>query len=97
MRRTPTSLVHEILLVDDGSDMAHLGPELEEYLASTFPSYPVRVIRLHKREGLMRCRMAGIKEADAEVLTFLDSHIEAGHGWLEPLMHRLHQDKNVSN
>ena len=96
--RTPPSLVHEILLVDDGSDMEHLlGTGLEEYLAATFPGYPIRVVRLAKREGLMRCRMAGIRQAKADVLTFMDSHIEAGHGWLEPMMHRLYQDANVSN
>ena len=83
--------------MDDGSDMEHLGAPLDDYLSSTFPEYPVKVLRLEKREGLMRCRMAGIREAKADVLTFLDSHIEAGHGWLEPMMHRLHQDKNVKS
>ena len=33
--------------------------------------------------------MAGIHAAEADILTFLDSHIEATHGWLEPLLDRV--------
>ena len=48
----------------------------------------VRLVRLQTRGGLVRTRMAGIRAARGEVLTFLDSHIEATHGWLEPLLDR---------
>ena len=49
----------------------------------------VKLLRMEKRSGLMRTRMAGVHAAKAEVLTFLDSHIEATAGWLEPLMERI--------
>ena len=49
----------------------------------------VKLLRMEKRSGLMRTRMAGVEAATAEVLTFLDSHIEATDGWLEPLMERI--------
>ena len=49
----------------------------------------VRLLRLAERGGLMRARMAGIEAATAEVLTFLDSHVEATEGWLEPLLERV--------
>ena len=34
--------------------------------------------------------MTGVLESRAQVLTFLDSHIEATAGWLEPLLERVH-------
>ncbi len=45
-----------------------------------------RVIRLPKREGLIRTRLAGAREAKAEILIFFDSHIEVNINWLPPLI-----------
>ena len=74
------------MLVDDASTLDHLGSRLQTEVEK-MPK--VRLLRLAERGGLMRARMAGIEAAEAEVLTFLDSHIEATVGWLEPLLDRI--------
>ena len=87
VNRSPDHLIHEILLVDDASTLDHLGARLQ---AEVDKMSKVKLLRLAERGGLMRARMAGIEAAEAEVLTFLDSHIEATVGWLEPLLERVH-------
>uniref|UniRef100_A0A182PBN8 Ricin B lectin domain-containing protein n=1 Tax=Anopheles epiroticus TaxID=199890 RepID=A0A182PBN8_9DIPT len=81
--RSPTHLVKEIILVDDCSTLASLKTQLDEY----FRPYPkVRVLRAPKRLGLIRARIFGAKNTTAEVITFLDAHIECTVGWLEALL-----------
>ena len=66
--------------------MDHLKEDLD-VLVAQIPK--LRLLRLQFRQGLVRTRMAGIEAAEADVLTFLDSHIEATDGWLEPLLDRV--------
>ena len=56
----------------------------------------IKILRLKKREGLIRARMAGAELATGEVLIFLDSHCEAFEGWLEPLIDPISRNPNVS-
>lgn len=91
IERTPEKLLKEIILVDDFSDMEHLKKPLEEYSAQ-FPK--VKILRLERREGLIRARLRGASIATGKVITYLDSHCECMDGWIEPLLDRIH--KNTS-
>ncbi|CAG2178998.1 unnamed protein product, partial [Oppiella nova] len=90
--RTPDPLLNEIILVDDFSDKPELKAPLDKYLRYYFGDR-VRVIRLAKREGLIRARLIGARRARGEVIVFLDSHCEVTVGWLEPMMARIHEDR----
>jgi len=91
LNRSPAHLVHEIILVDDFSDKSHLKGKLERYIRRYFPS-KVKLMRLKKREGLIRARLAGARAATGDVILFLDSHCECNEGWLEPLLARIHEN-----
>lgn len=90
IERSPRHLLHEIVLVDDGSNAPHIQGPLEEF-AKTLP-VPVTIVRQGYRSGLMRARVAGARAATGQTLTFLDSHISCDPGWLEPMMYRISQD-----
>ena len=90
LNRTPPQLLHEIVLVDDGSDKPWLGEELEEYIR-LLPK--VKLVRNAQRSGLVKARLRGIKESTADTFTVLDSHIEVEEGWCEPLMARIKGDR----
>ena len=85
--------------MDDSSSHTHLGQQLELEVAR-LPVH-VRVLRTGIRSGLIRsgmvewmikpqlsfrARLLGASEAKGSILTFLDSHVEATEGWLEPLL-----------
>uniref|UniRef100_A0AAG5DL82 Polypeptide N-acetylgalactosaminyltransferase n=1 Tax=Anopheles atroparvus TaxID=41427 RepID=A0AAG5DL82_ANOAO len=81
--RSPAHLVREIVLVDDSSTLPTLKTQLEEYFR---PHAKVRVIRAPTRLGLIRARIFGAKNTSADLITFLDAHVECTVGWLEALL-----------
>ncbi|KAK0418974.1 hypothetical protein QR680_013884 [Steinernema hermaphroditum] len=92
LERTPENLLKEIILVDDFSDMEHTKQPLDQYMAQF---KKVKILRLSKREGLIRARLQGAAKATGAVLTYLDSHCECMEGWIEPLLDRIKQDPST--
>ncbi|EDO45829.1 predicted protein [Nematostella vectensis] len=90
INRTPPELLAEVIVVDDFSQDAKLGKPLDDHVAQFTK---VKVLRMKKREGLVRARLQGANTAKGDVLTFLDSHCEATPGWAEPLLARIAADR----
>ncbi|CAH0389780.1 unnamed protein product [Bemisia tabaci] len=84
INRTPPEFLEEVLLVDDFSDKENLKEKLENYILKF--NGKVRLVRNREREGLIRTRSNGAKEARGEVILFLDAHCEVGYNWLPPLV-----------
>jgi len=100
LNHAPAELLQEIIVVDDASaldkvrytvrDFERLQGELEDY-CKALPK--VKLVRLKRRRGTMGARMQGAWRATGDVLVFLDSHIEATPGWLEPLLAHVKEDR----
>ena len=93
INNTPQKLLVDIILVDDDSKNENLKEPLDKYVAM-LPS-KVKVLRNHKREGLIRARMRGAAVAKGEVLMFQDVHTEFGPGWAEPTLKYIQDHPNT--
>jgi len=94
IERTPTMLLHEIILVNDYSDSDALHEKIRMYIKNNFDSR-VQLFKMQKREGLIRARVFGARKATGDVLIFLDSHIEVNKMWIEPLLSRIAYSKTI--
>ena len=81
--RTPRALLHEIVLVDDASPQS-----LEREVAVWSDVYGVRVVHMRSPErlGITRARRRAIELSSGELVAVLDSHMEVGEVWVEPLL-----------
>lgn len=58
LNRSPPSLIHEIILMDDASDAPWLGERLRTFVAQHLPP-KVKLVRSDERSGLIRARLKG--------------------------------------
>lgn len=93
LNRTPPQFLEEILLVDDYSDKDNLKSQLETYIEQW--NGKVRLLRNNERQGLIRTRSRGAREARGEVIVFLDAHCEVNVNWLPPLLAPIAVDNTV--
>ncbi|XP_059476590.1 polypeptide N-acetylgalactosaminyltransferase 3-like [Neocloeon triangulifer] len=91
INRSPSTVLKEIILVDDASDRAFLKYPLEKHV-SELP-IATRILRLQERGGLVKARLRGARQARGEVLVFLDAHCEVTKGWLESLIVPISEDR----
>jgi len=63
----------------------NLKSDLDSYIGEQWGS-KVRLLRNHERQGLIRTRSRGAREAKGEVIVFLDAHCEVNVNWLPPLL-----------
>ncbi|XP_023166003.2 putative polypeptide N-acetylgalactosaminyltransferase 13 isoform X1 [Drosophila hydei] len=90
--RTPQEYLHELIVIDDGSEDVGLLASLERHLTAAYAERGrPRLIfsRNLNRKGLIWSRNEGARLASGHYLLFLDSHCEVNDGWLEPLLERL--------
>lgn len=63
--RSPSELLHEIILVDDASTWSCLKRPLDDYIETL--SVNINIIRNSKREGLIRSRVIGARNATVNI------------------------------
>lgn len=88
IRRTPSNILKEIVLVDDASSDPNVGRELIKI-------NKVKLILNRKREGLIRARIRAAMIATGDTFTFLDSHVEVNQDWIQPLMQRIKENPRM--
>ena len=95
LKQTPKELIHEIILVDDGSNNTDIIHALPWYLKNRLQNDKVRLIRNPTQKHLVVARLVGARSATGEVLIFLEGHCEVTSGWLEPMLQHIYNFPNA--
>lgn len=85
--RTPANVLHEIIVVDDGSEIS-----LAKALDSIHPLCKATSLRHNETMGLMVAKQTGGDAATGQFIGFFDCHVAPNLGWHEEIIQLL-QDK----
>ncbi|PFH33421.1 glycosyltransferase, group 2 family protein [Besnoitia besnoiti] len=97
LNRTPPQLLEEVILIDDGSTFPFATETNAPYSLSKYiRNFPkVRLLRHSTPKGVAVARSTGIRAAKGRIFVVLDSHVEVGIRWLEPLVARVATNPNT--
>lgn len=95
LRHTDSNLVHEIILVDDGSNDTDIINVLPWYIENRLGDQNIKLIRNPTQKHIVGAKLVGARDARGEVLVFLEGHCEVTPGWLEPLLYHVHMNPNA--
>ncbi|KAH8404461.1 hypothetical protein KR222_003573, partial [Zaprionus bogoriensis] len=89
-------LVDSLLLIDDHSDAGMWQQQLSR---DAFDEYvklnifrDVRIFHMEESMGVVRARRFAVRELFADIVIFMDAHVEVTAGWLAPLLHVVAED-----
>lgn len=89
LNRGNPKLLGKVILVNDYSNST-THPWLYKELVSNLRGLPKTYLyHLTVRRGLMMARIVGSSYSDAEIIVYLDSHIECTDRWLEPMVYEI--------
>jgi polypeptide N-acetylgalactosaminyltransferase len=85
-KETPSWLLHEIVVVDDGSSP----PLKKKFITKEVQEkYNVKLMRHKEASGLIRTKKDGGDAATGEVLVFFDCHVAPQPGWYKGILRRM--------
>jgi glycosyltransferase involved in cell wall biosynthesis len=82
---TPIEILHEIIIVDDGSSP----PLISQFPPEIIEKAKVKFVRHESHTGLINAKSAGANVATGDVIVFLDCHVKPDKGWARPIVEKI--------
>lgn len=88
IKRTPSELLKEVILVSDGAASDHLIRDITSFINNKKTEWQTKVfiLQMNRKCGIICSRLAGARVASGDVFFFLDCHTEVGYNYLPPLL-----------